>query len=379
MIVFPANVLVCGELVTIKVELDDSSLIAGYDGVGLIIESLTYKMETSSSTSLSSSSSPASMYRLRSVESLSSVTLNTAAEASYLNSLPVSPNTAASNTNTASPVAISPSTSFSSVMAATMIDSIVKNTMVSAGDTPVVLQLSFRVDPEAVSESPGAMATLTLQVALTAKKGDRIERLRAFQASVPVIRALGITFLRKEGLVQLVLGSGPKAVDIKKVALKGCQLVGEQEAFMVPERSSHALVFKGSQPLLNVQVEAVIDDRPVSLSFESSSYEGDQEESQNSNIQFAFKKLPQAEDDCLLLQFQLQMKSAQVRDISVHYAQTSSIVPFSRSTRLIPVLPCGIVQWTERFKRVTQDSVKLFLSVSDSQSNSCIIQKTIIL
>ncbi len=83
MIVFPANVLVCGELVTIKVELDDSSLIAGYDGVGLIIESLTYKMETSSSTSLSSSSSPASMYRLRSVESLSSVTLNTAAEASY--------------------------------------------------------------------------------------------------------------------------------------------------------------------------------------------------------------------------------------------------------------------------------------------------------
>ncbi len=69
-----------------------------------------------------------------------------------------------------------------------MIDSIVKNTMVSAGDTPVVLQLSFRVDPEAVSESPSAMATLALQVALTAKKGDRIERLRAFQASVPVIR-----------------------------------------------------------------------------------------------------------------------------------------------------------------------------------------------
>ncbi len=63
---------------------------------------------------------------------------------------------------------------------------------------------------------------------------------------------LGIAFLRKEGLVQLVLGSGPKAVDIKKVALKGCQLVGEEKAFMVPERSSHALVFKGSQPLLNV-------------------------------------------------------------------------------------------------------------------------------
>lgn len=472
MIVFPANVLVCGELVTVRVDLSPedqaSSATADYDNLGLMIESLSYKSCSRSASSAGSSASSlraaasvgnaaaassSSMRRLRSVEGLlSSVSLLTDQVSAVT---APSPQQSVVQSTAAVP---SPATSFSSLLAATMIDSVqdehcynqhclshqkhlsstatatataaitnsptTDNTSSLSDSRPLSLFLSFTVDHDAVSDSPitandgssssgSGGAILTLHLALTGKRGPRVERLRSFQATVPVIRALTISFLRHGDLVQLVLHSGSRPVQIGNVAMKGAALVScaeqsDRTCFVLPQKSSHGLVFRlcgssSGSDVLEVGVDAVIDGRPVNLSFESLPAD---EEPQSLQTQmqmggglpsaaaapclwdhvFKFTKLPSSADagaNTFTLRFQLQLPPQDTHTQSTIITQYlhsdgSSVVPVAAGRRSLPVLTCGIVQWDECFHVLRQtDDIQVFLVVTNEATNSIILQRTI--
>ena len=195
-----------------------------------------------------------------------------------------------------------------------------------------------------------------------------------------MLRGLGVSFGRRLGWVQLVLGSGMRAVLVRSVELKQGKLLSARGSsssssdlelkqgkllsargsssttsassdLLLPAYSTHGLVFQleKEQGPLQVQVDAVIDGRAVDLAFESAD-EGGKEEETGWGTKFAFKRLPCDQPQQVILQFRLHLPRSPSPVLLVHYAQNSSIVSLSGGKRTLSLPGCGYVQWTEHFR-----------------------------